>query len=105
MSEMSEIYDIVSGEIKEIPQDEIEEETKREYDSAKKEADQKISKLMVFLGSNSAWKTRKIVAKFGLDWSLIRDFGNGISEVGFYTDESQRFLAMTLHLPTDEWFR
>ena len=84
---------------------EIDKKNKIEFINSKLEAEQKIHKVMRFIDANNGFGVRKIVEKFNLDWSLNRDFGNGIAKVGFYTDESNRFLVMELNLPIKDWFR
>lgn len=67
----------------------------------------KTAQVMEWIASNNnaCGDTRRVVDKFGLSWSLKRDLGNGIGVVQFWTDESQRFAVMDLHLPIAEWFR
>lgn len=89
----------------EIPQSVIDAENAREHQTAKQEAEQKIHTVMAFIQANPGCSTRKIVERFGLDWSLNKDFGNGIGKIGYYTDESQRFLVMELHDSIAKWFR
>lgn len=66
----------------------------------------KINNVMRFIeANNKCGDARLIVNKFNLAWSLGKDYGNGVSKVEFYTDESLRYHVMDLHLPTSEWFR
>lgn len=69
------------------------------------EAQQITKKVMLWLESNAAAGAKKMVEKFGLSYSCEKDYGNGVSKVGFYTDASYQHLVCTLHLPTAEWFR
>lgn len=55
--------------------------------------------------ANPNYPIRRLVKKFGLDWSLEKNFNNGVSRVGFYTGEDNLTLIMELYLPTAEWFR
>jgi len=102
---MKSLTDVITGKIKETPQSEIVAESNKALLKDTSKADLIIKGVMHFIKANPNWGARKIVEKFNLDWSLIKDFGNGISKIGFYTDESQRFSVMELNLPTNEWFR
>jgi hypothetical protein len=65
----------------------------------------KLQRVTRFIEANPNYPLRGMVEKFGLDWSLTKDLGNGIGVVNFYTGDDQNTLALTMHLPIKEWFR
>ncbi len=71
----------------------------------KAHAEQKIHNVHRFIKANPDWNAHAIADKFGLDWSLDKDYGNGASKITFYTDESMLHSVMTLRLPTTDFFR
>lgn len=81
--------------------------SQEEFARAAVAAESKVNQVMQWIAANNdqCGDTRRIIKLFGLDWSLKRDLGNGIGVVQFWTDNTQRFPVMDLHLPITEWFR
>jgi hypothetical protein len=66
-----------------------------------KEGEKKKQRVVRFLGSN-IWPIEKIVEKFGLSHDVIKDHGNGLVKMAFYSDESMRVVCFYLTMPYSE---
>ncbi|MDY7025189.1 MAG: hypothetical protein SVC26_02475 [Pseudomonadota bacterium] len=95
-------YDL--DDLSEIPAHILEAEAAEKFAADKKEAEEKIYRVVRFMQANPHFDARALAEKFDLHWKVKLQYDNGLGRIGFCTDLSLRFEVFEIIDSLRSWF-